>query len=112
MDCGPACLMMVAAAHGRKYPLPYLREHSHLSREGVSAQGIMDAAETVGFRTMAVKVPYDTGTYYYEAPVNLDISIVVDGEKLLTIQGGKKNSNFFSPVPDFGSGGGHLCEAF
>jgi len=61
MDCGPACLMMVAAAHGRKYPLPYLREHSHLSREGVSAQGIMDAAETVGFRTMAVKVPFDTG---------------------------------------------------
>lgn len=61
MDCGPACLMMVAAAHGRKYPLPYLRERSYLSREGVSAQGIMEAAETVGFRTMTVKVPFDTG---------------------------------------------------
>jgi ATP-binding cassette subfamily B protein len=61
MDCGPACLMMVAAAHGRKYPLPYLRERSYLSREGVSAQGIMDAAENVGFRTMTVKVPFDTG---------------------------------------------------
>jgi len=62
MDCGPACLMMVAAAHGRKYALPYLRERSFLSREGVSAQGIMDAAETIGFRTMTVKIPFDTGT--------------------------------------------------
>lgn len=61
MDCGPACLMMTAAAHGRKYPLPYLRDRSYLSREGVSAQGIMEAAENIGFRTMTVKVPFDTG---------------------------------------------------
>ncbi len=61
MDCGPTCLMMIAAAHGRKYPLPYLREQSYLSREGVSAQGIMEAAESIGFRTMTVKVPLDTG---------------------------------------------------
>lgn len=58
MDCGPACLMMTAAAYGRKYPLPYLREKSHISRGGVSALGIMEAAETVGFRTMAAKVPF------------------------------------------------------
>ena len=62
MDCGPACLMMAAAAHGRKYPLTFLRERSFLSREGVSAQGIMEAAETIGFRSMTVKVPFDTGT--------------------------------------------------
>lgn len=36
MDCGPTCLMMAAAAHGRQYPLTYLRERSYLSREGVS----------------------------------------------------------------------------
>ena len=61
MDCGPACLMMAAAAHGRKYPLEMLRERSYLSKEGVSAKGIMEAAETLGFRTMTVKIPYDTG---------------------------------------------------
>ena len=59
MDCGPACLMMVAAAHGRRYPLPWLRERSYLSREGVSALGIMEAAEAIGLRTMTVKVTYD-----------------------------------------------------
>ncbi|HRD83269.1 MAG TPA: peptidase domain-containing ABC transporter [Saprospiraceae bacterium] len=61
MDCGPACLMMAAAAHGRKYPLPYLRERSYLSRNGVSAKGIMEAAESIGFRAMTVKVPFDSG---------------------------------------------------
>jgi len=61
MDCGPTCLMMAAAAHGRQYPLTYLRERSYLSREGVSALGIMEAAEAIGFRTMTVKVPFDIG---------------------------------------------------
>ncbi len=61
MDCGPTCLMMVAAAHGRQFPLTYLRERSYISREGVSALGIMEAAEAIGFRTMTVKVPFDTG---------------------------------------------------
>ncbi|MDO8368360.1 MAG: peptidase domain-containing ABC transporter [Saprospiraceae bacterium] len=61
MDCGPTCLMMAAAAHGRQYPLTYLRERSYLSRQGVSALGIMEAAEAIGFRAMTVKVPFDTG---------------------------------------------------
>ena len=61
MDCGPACLMMVAAAHGKKYPLTYLRDRSYLSKEGVTAQGIMEAAEGIGLRSMTVKVPFDTG---------------------------------------------------
>jgi ATP-binding cassette subfamily B protein len=61
MDCGPTCLMMVAAAHGRQFPLTYLRDRSYISREGVSALGIMEAAEAIGFRAMTVKVPFDTG---------------------------------------------------
>lgn len=61
MDCGPACLMMAAAAYGRHYPLTYLRDRSYLSREGVSAEGLMEAAEAIGFLSMTVKVPFDTG---------------------------------------------------
>ncbi|MDR2120211.1 MAG: hypothetical protein LBP64_04965, partial [Tannerella sp.] len=48
MDCGPACLRMIAQAYGRKYSLEYLRELSNISRRGVNLQGICDAAETVG----------------------------------------------------------------
>ena len=58
MDCGPACLQMIAKFHGKFYPLPWLREESHLTREGVSLKGIGAAAEKMGLRTLAVKVPF------------------------------------------------------
>lgn len=55
MDCGPTCLKMVAEHFGRKYSLQNLRSKSFLTRAGVSLMGISDAAESIGFRTMAVK---------------------------------------------------------
>ena len=36
MDCGPACIRMVASHYGKDYPLSYLRSLSHLTREGVA----------------------------------------------------------------------------
>ena len=59
MDCGPACLRMVAKHFGRDYSLQYLREHSHLDREGVSLKGIMEAAEQIGMRTLPARLPFD-----------------------------------------------------
>ncbi|MEM6321739.1 MAG: peptidase domain-containing ABC transporter [Bacteroidota bacterium] len=59
MDCGPTCLQMIARFYGRSYTLPHLREISYISREGVSLQGIMEAADRIGFRTMPVKIPFD-----------------------------------------------------
>jgi ATP-binding cassette subfamily B protein len=49
---------MIAAHHGRTYSLPYLRDKSYYSRNGVSMQGIMEAAEHIGYRTLPVKVPF------------------------------------------------------
>lgn len=59
MDCGPACLRMIAEHYGRRYSLPYFREHSHLDREGVSMQGILLASEHIGLRGIPVKIPFD-----------------------------------------------------
>ncbi len=59
MDCGPTCLRMIADHYGRKYTLQYLREHSYLDREGVSLRGIIEAAETIGMSTMAIKLPFE-----------------------------------------------------
>ena len=58
MDCGPTCLRMIAKYHGRSLNLQKLRDSSGFSREGVSLLGISEAAEGVGFRTLAVKVPF------------------------------------------------------
>ncbi len=62
MDCGPACLKMIAAYYGKNIPLEYLRDKCHITRNGVSLSGIGDAAEKTGFRTISVKVPFTTHT--------------------------------------------------
>ena len=59
MDCGPTCLRMIAKHHGRNLNIQKLRDASGFSREGVSLLGIAEAAESVGFRTLAVKVPFE-----------------------------------------------------
>jgi len=56
MDCGPACLRMVAKHYGKDYSLEYLRNLTFLSKRGVSLLGISDAAEQIGFRTLGVQV--------------------------------------------------------
>jgi ATP-binding cassette, subfamily B, bacterial len=58
MDCGPACLMMITAYYKKHFSLPYLREMCAISRDGVSALGISQAAESLGLQAMVVKVFY------------------------------------------------------
>jgi len=58
MDCGPTCLQMVARFYGKKFSLPDLRGKSYITREGVSFLGISEAAESIGFRTIGVRIPF------------------------------------------------------
>ncbi len=59
MDCGATCLRMIAKHYGKSYTSQTLRKRSYITREGVSLLGISDAAESVGFRTMGVKVDFE-----------------------------------------------------
>lgn len=59
MDCGHACLRMIASFHGKEYTLQDLRNRSYIDKEGVSLQGISEAAESIGYRTLGVKIPFD-----------------------------------------------------
>ncbi len=59
MDCGPTCLRMVAKYHGQNYSAQELRERTQIGKDGVNLLGISEAAESIGFRTIAVKVPLD-----------------------------------------------------
>ena len=59
MDCGPACLRMVAQHYGRHYTLESLRQKCHISREGVSLLGISEAAEGIGFKTVGVHIGFE-----------------------------------------------------
>lgn len=57
MDCGPTCLRMIAAHYGKEYSPDMLRQRSHISRAGVSMLGISEAAESIGFKTAAYRIP-------------------------------------------------------
>ncbi|WMJ74362.1 peptidase domain-containing ABC transporter [Cytophagaceae bacterium ABcell3] len=59
VDCGPTCLKMISKFHGRNFRVQALREKCHINREGVSLLGISDAAESVGFKTLAARIPFD-----------------------------------------------------
>ena len=59
MDCGPACLRMIAGFYGKDYSLSFLRQRSFITREGVSLLGISDAAESIGFRTRGMKLTWE-----------------------------------------------------
>lgn len=59
MDCGPACISMVAAYHGKHISLETVRRRAYLNREGVSFLGLSTAAGTLGFSTAGVKIPFE-----------------------------------------------------
>jgi len=59
MDCGPACLRMVAQHYGRHYRQDFLRDKAFLTREGVSLLGMGDAAEAIGMRSLGIRVPFE-----------------------------------------------------
>lgn len=60
MDCGPACLQMIAAFYGKNYSLQTLRDSCYIDREGVSMRGIVEGAARIGLRTLPVQAPFQT----------------------------------------------------
>ena len=59
MDCGPACLRMIARYYGKLYSLDELRDKCYITKDGVSLLGISEAAESIGFRVEGVKLTWD-----------------------------------------------------
>jgi ATP-binding cassette subfamily B protein len=59
MDCGPACLKMVAAFYKKNFLLESIRRKCFITREGVSFMGLSEAADSLGFRTVGVRIPYE-----------------------------------------------------
>ncbi len=59
MDCGPACLCMVAEAYGKMVSITQIRDNSFIGRNGVSLLGISKAAEKIGFRSIGGRITFD-----------------------------------------------------
>lgn len=59
MDCGPACLGMIAEHYGKRYLLEHLRDTCFIGSDGVSLLGISRAAEKIGFHTVGGRLTFD-----------------------------------------------------
>jgi len=59
MDCGPACLKIIAKHYGRYIDLQLLRDRCGMTREGVSFNDLSVAAESIGLRSLAVKPTFE-----------------------------------------------------
>ena len=68
MDCGPACLKMIAKHHGKFYSLQYLRDKCGITKEGVSFLDLSHAAEDIGLRTLSLKCSIEDLLYKIPLP--------------------------------------------
>lgn len=59
MDCGSACIRMIAKYYGKNFSLDFLRELCFTSREGVSLLSISNTFETIGFKTVGGKITFN-----------------------------------------------------
>jgi ATP-binding cassette subfamily B protein len=59
-DCGPTCLRIISKYYGRNIPLQEIRNLSETTREGSSLLGLSDAAENLGFKSLGVKIDFNT----------------------------------------------------
>lgn len=56
MDCGPACLRMIAKYYGKNYSPHLLRQKTFLNNQGVSVLGLVEAAKIIGMRSLAIRI--------------------------------------------------------
>ncbi len=67
MDCGPTCIRIIGKYYGKTIGINNLRNQSQYSKDGVSLLGISKAADSIGFKTIAVK--FEIETVIKEAPL-------------------------------------------
>ena len=65
-DCGPTCLKIIAKHFGKNISLSQLRQISETTRIGSSLLNLSEAAESIGFRSIGVKLSLESLT---EAPL-------------------------------------------
>ncbi len=58
-DCGPTCIKIIAKHYGKTINTQQLRQLSETTREGSSLLGLSEAVESIGFKSLGLKLAYD-----------------------------------------------------
>lgn len=59
MDCGATCVKMISHYYGRNIPIGEIRERAETNRLGSSLRNISEVCESIGLKTLGVKISYD-----------------------------------------------------
>jgi len=57
-DCGPTCIKIIAKYYGKSINTQQLRKLSETTRSGSNLLGLSEAVESIGFRSLGVKLNY------------------------------------------------------
>ena len=98
MDCGPACLQMIAEYYGQHYSLQVLREKSYLTRNGSSLKSISSAAKSIGFQTKSVWMTWEQLTI----KANLPCIVHWDNNHFVIVYHVKNQNKVLVADPAFG----------
>ncbi|WBX75919.1 peptidase domain-containing ABC transporter [Tenacibaculum ovolyticum] len=58
-DCGPTCIKIIAKHYGKTINTQQLRKLSETTREGSSLLGLSDAVESMGFKSLGIKLSFN-----------------------------------------------------
>ncbi|MCT4699664.1 peptidase domain-containing ABC transporter [Tenacibaculum haliotis] len=58
-DCGPTCIKIIAKHYGKTINTQQLRNLSETTREGSSLLGLSDAVESMGFKSLGIKLSFN-----------------------------------------------------
>ncbi|RKF02906.1 ATP-binding cassette subfamily B protein [Tenacibaculum lutimaris] len=58
-DCGPTCIKIIAKHYGKTINTQQLRSLSETTREGSSLLGLSEAVESIGFKSLGIKLAYN-----------------------------------------------------
>lgn len=97
-DCGPTCLRIISKHYGKSVPLQEVRDLAETTREGSGLQGLSNAAEHLGFRTLGVKI--DFNTLVADAP--LPCIVHWNKEHFVVVYHIDKNENVYLSDPSYG----------
>jgi len=59
-DCGPTCIKIIAKHYGKQISTQQIRSLSETTREGSSLLGLSEAVEKMGFRSLGVRLTYES----------------------------------------------------
>lgn len=56
MDCGPACICMIAEHYGRRFFLKTIKAHCNITRLGITVKDVVTGCEAIGLKTVPVQI--------------------------------------------------------